>query len=70
MQTQRQLSLEIVTAGGDYVWIAKENQPELRASIAHLFEPEPVTPGFAPTPTDFKTAITVNKGLAGWNDGV
>ena len=62
MQTQRQLSLEIVTAGGDYLWIAKNNQPDLRQSIAHLFGPEPVTPGFAPTPTDFQTAITVNKG--------
>jgi predicted transposase YbfD/YdcC len=62
MHTQRQLSIEIVVAGGDYLWIAKENQPELRATIAHLFEPEQVTPGFAPTPTDFKTAVTVNKG--------
>lgn len=62
MQTQGQLSIEIVTAGGDYLWIAKENQPELHQSIAHLFEPEPVTPGFAPTPTDFKTTVTVNKG--------
>lgn len=62
LQTQRQLSIEIVTAGGDYLWIAKDNQPELRQSIAHLFEPEPVTPGFAPTPTDFKTAVTINKG--------
>ena len=62
MQTQRQLSIEIVTAGGNYLWIAKKNQPDLHQSIAHLFEPEPVTPGFAPTPTDFKTAVTVNKG--------
>jgi predicted transposase YbfD/YdcC len=62
MQTQRQLSIEIVTAGGDYLWIATDNQPELHQSIAHLFEPEPVTPGFAPTPTDFQTAVTFNKG--------
>jgi predicted transposase YbfD/YdcC len=62
MQTQRNLSIEIVTAGGDYLWIAKDNQPDLHQSIAHLFEAEPVTPGFAQTPTDFKTAVTVNKG--------
>lgn len=62
MHTQRQLSIEIVVAGGDYLWIAKENQPDLRATIAHLFEPEQVTPGFSPTPTDFKTAVTLNKG--------
>lgn len=62
MHTQRKLSIEVVTAGGDYVWTAKQNQPELQATIAHLFEPEPVTPGFGPTPTDFKTALTVDKG--------
>lgn len=62
MHTQRQLSIEIVVAGGDYLWIAKENQPELRATIAHLFEPEQVSPGFSQIPTDFKTAVTINKG--------
>ena len=61
-QTQRHLSIEIVSAGGDYLWLAKDNQPDLHQSIAHLFEPEPVSPGFAPTPTDFQTAVTLNKG--------
>jgi predicted transposase YbfD/YdcC len=61
MHTQRNLSIEIVTRGGDYVWTAKGNQSELQETIAHLFEPEPVTPGFAPTPTDFKTTRDVNK---------
>jgi predicted transposase YbfD/YdcC len=62
MHTQRKLSIEVVVGGGEYLWIAKENQPELQATIAHLFEPEPVTKGFSPIPTDFKTATTVNKG--------
>jgi predicted transposase YbfD/YdcC len=62
MHTQRKLSIEVVVGGGEYLWIAKENQPELQATIAHLFEPELVTPGFSPTPTDFKTAVTLNKG--------
>lgn len=61
MHTQRGLSIEIVTQGGDYLWTAKGNQSEVQETIAHLFEPEPVTPGFAPTPTDFKTAKRVNK---------
>lgn len=61
MHTQRQLSVEIVTQGGDYIWTAKGNQAEVQETIAHLFEPEPVTPGFASTPTDFKTARRVNK---------
>ena len=61
MHTQRNISIEIVSRGGDYIWTAKGNQSEVQETIAHLFEPEPVTPGFAPTPTDFKTARTVNK---------
>jgi predicted transposase YbfD/YdcC len=62
LHTQRQLSIEIVTAGGDYLWTAKGNQPYVQETIAHLFEPEPVCPGFAPTPTDFKSVTVVNKG--------
>lgn len=62
LQTQRQLSVEVVTAGGEYVWTAKGNQPYVQETIAHLFEPELVTPGFAPTPTDFKSVTVINKG--------
>jgi predicted transposase YbfD/YdcC len=62
MHTQRKLSIEVVTAGDDFVWIAKQTQPEVQATIADLFEPEPVTPGFAPTQPDFQTAIMINKG--------
>jgi len=62
LHTQRALSIQIVTAGGDYLWTVKANQPDTLATIAHLFEPEPVSPGFAPTPTDFKQVTTVNKG--------
>lgn len=61
LHTQRQLSIQIVVAGGDYVWMAKGNQPETEAAIAHLFEPESLAPGALPTPTDFQTATTVNK---------
>jgi len=52
MQAQRKLSAQIVEAHGDYVWTAKDNQPELREEIALLFAP----------PTDFQQATTVNKG--------
>jgi predicted transposase YbfD/YdcC len=37
MHTQRELSRQILEAGGDYLWIAKDNQPTLRADIEHLF---------------------------------
>ena len=59
--TQRRLSAQIVDAGGDYVWIVKDNQPQLRQDIEQLFQPEVCAPGFSPTPKDFQTAQTVNK---------
>ena len=46
MQTQRQLSIQIVASGGDFVWIVKDNQPETRQAIELLFSPEqPPIPG-------------------------
>jgi len=62
MHTQRQVSRDIVRAGGDYVWTAKGNQPGVEEAIRHLFSEEKRSPGFALTPTDFQTAQTVNKG--------
>jgi predicted transposase YbfD/YdcC len=62
MHTQRNLSVEVVRYHGHYIWTAKGNQAEVQETIAHLFEPEPVSPGFSSIPTDFKTATTVNKG--------
>lgn len=59
---QRELSLQIVQAGGDYVWIIKDNQPETRQEIERLFAPEPVVKGFSPAShDDFCTAETVEK---------
>ena len=59
---QRELSMQVVQAGGNYVWVVKDNQPQLRADIAALFEPEVCAPGFSPTPKDFETAKTCEKG--------
>lgn len=56
MQTQRHLSIQIVEAGGDYLWFVKENQPRLHADIARLFTPLPSLPGTSEEPTDFTTA--------------
>jgi predicted transposase YbfD/YdcC len=62
MYTQRALSIQIVEAGGDYVWIVKDNQPELRQDIEQLFIPEPNELGTVALPTDFTTARTLDKG--------
>jgi predicted transposase YbfD/YdcC len=62
MHTQRQLSLQIYLAGGDYVWLVKQNQPNLLWDIEKLFEPPRRIPGLGDPPGDFKTAVKTGKG--------
>lgn len=63
MFAQKSLSVQIVGAGGDFVWIVKGNQKGVLADIAILFEQEePVPPGLCPHPTDFETYREVDKG--------
>jgi predicted transposase YbfD/YdcC len=38
MFTQRELSVQIVVGGGEYVWFVKKNQPETRRTIELLFQ--------------------------------
>jgi predicted transposase YbfD/YdcC len=55
--TQRNLSIQIVEADGEYVWKVKDNQPKLLSDIEHLFEPQPQpAPGFNTPKTDFLSA--------------
>lgn len=61
MFTQRDLSSQIVEAGGHYFWKVKDNQPRLRADIERLFGPEKVPLGSAPLPTDFQVFTTTTK---------
>ncbi len=59
---QRDLALDIVAAGGDYLWLIKDNQPETRQDLERLFAPEPVVKGFSPAShDDFRRAETVEK---------
>jgi len=60
--TQRELSVQIVQAGGDYIWLAKDNQPRVHEAIVQLFVPQTRTPGWGIPPNDFETATTQNKG--------
>ena len=54
---QRNLSVQIIEAGGDYVWKVKGNQPRLEADIAQVFAPvPPAPPGFSNPKPDFRTA--------------
>jgi predicted transposase YbfD/YdcC len=62
MQTQRELSMQIIEAEGDYIWLVKDNQPQLRSDIEQWFAPETHVKGFSAATKDFQTVRTVNKG--------
>jgi predicted transposase YbfD/YdcC len=62
MQTQRELSVEIVAGGGDYLWFVKGNQPQVLTDLEILFEPEPTPKGGSPYPTDFRSYRQIDKG--------
>jgi predicted transposase YbfD/YdcC len=63
LHTQRQVSIQIVEAEGDYIWFAKGNQSQTEENIHLWFEPdvEPI-PGMNYPPKDFETARVTNKG--------
>ena len=62
-QTQRQLSLQILDAGGEYLWTVKDNQPSLREDIERLFaSAEERTVLGGKVPNDFESFKTVDKG--------
>lgn len=62
LHTQRALSLQILAAGGDYLWLAKDNQPGLRADIAELFTADDRTVEGGRVPRDFRSAHQASKG--------
>jgi predicted transposase YbfD/YdcC len=63
LYAQRELSVLIGQAGGEFVWTLKDNQPKLRADIEHLFQPDvSLVKGFSAGPTDYQTAQTITKG--------
>lgn len=62
MHTQRALSVQIVQAGGDYLWLAKDNQPTLREEIVQVFSADWRTVLGTSTPHDLRHARTVEKG--------
>ena len=62
MHTQRALSVQILAAGGDYVWIAKDNQPTLRDDIAQVFAPSQPTPEGGIIPPETESVRVVTKG--------
>lgn len=63
LHTQRAVSIQIVEAGGDYIWFAKGNQPQLEEDIRLWFEPDPEPIlGQGRLPKDFETVTETSKG--------
>jgi predicted transposase YbfD/YdcC len=62
MFDQRELSIQIVQACGDYLGIVKDNQEGLREEIDALFQPHRKLAGTSALPNDFRTAHTMEKG--------
>lgn len=62
LHTQRSSSIVVVERQGHFVWTIKDNQPALKAEIAHLFAPQQCPPGTSPLPTDFQTVTGYSYG--------
>ncbi len=62
MQTQRQLSVDILAQGGDYIWFLKENQPTLRADVEQFFQPPQKAAGWPLPQLPQTVAETSGKG--------
>ena len=63
MHTQRQISLQIGTAGGHYLWTVKANQPQLLQDLHDWFDSEvELIPGMGCPAKDFHSATLTNKG--------
>lgn len=54
MFCQRELCEQIVDSGGDYLFVVKDNQPELKAAVAADFQP-----GFSPRHRKTATSVAI-----------
>ena len=64
MQAQRNLSVQVVGQGGDFLWLVKANQKGLLGEIAQLFEPLEWGKGFSPPPLAVQTYTQYSHGHA------
>lgn len=63
MHTQRQVSIQIGKAGGNYLWTVKGNQPQLLQDLQDWFDDRvALLPGMGSPPKDFRSASVINKG--------
>ena len=63
LHTQRQVSIQIGRAGGNYLWTVKGNQPQLLQDLQDWFDDRvALLPGMGCPPKDFCSATVINKG--------
>lgn len=63
LHTQRQLSIQIGKAGGNYLWMVKGNHPQLLQDLQDWFDPQvPLLPGMGCPPKDFQSVTRISKG--------
>ena len=62
MFDRRTLSLKVVQAHGDYLWIVKDNEATLHQDSEDLFQPHRKRAGTSAPPMDFRRTSTVEKG--------
>jgi predicted transposase YbfD/YdcC len=63
LHTQRQVSIQIGKAGGNYLWTVKGNQPQLLQDLQDWFDDRvALLPGMGCPPKDFCSATVINKG--------
>jgi predicted transposase YbfD/YdcC len=58
MQAQKELSVQVVTDGGDYLWLVKANQAGLLGEIERLFEPVEWGSGFSEPELEIQSHVT------------
>jgi predicted transposase YbfD/YdcC len=63
LHTQRQISIQIGKAGGNFLWTVKGNHPQLLQDLQDWFDDQvPLLPGQGCPPKDFRSATVTNKG--------
>lgn len=62
MHAQRKLSVQIMAAGGDYLWFLKGNQPTTLADVEQFFVPPRGRSGWHRSPLPRQVAQSVQKG--------
>ena len=63
LHTQRQISIQIGKAGGNFLWTVKGNHPQLLQDLQDWFDDRvPLLPGQGCPPKDFQSASLTSKG--------